>query len=369
MPSAVVLSILIHAGLFLLAGLLVVFTVLPKEAVEFAPPPPVKVPKIPLKKLKVRTKKPSKPKATAKLTAVVKKIDLQTIAFPDLPSSGLGAGIGGSGGAGGFGDLPGIYDDDGFFGGAVSIGNDLEVTYYDLKRDRKGRYSSLELEDWRAIYRKFFKQRWDTSILSDYYRSPQKRYATCVCIPATATYMAPASFGEGDAPGNFWIALCKGKLVHKEDITFRFWVQAEDSLAIRVNKKVVIAASFVGIDEPTVPSQRSIDSYGAAWESDSIDSLKHIISNGRATVGDWITLRAGEPKDMEIVLTDNQGFGFTAIVAVEVKGVEYERSVRGGPRLPVFRTSDIPRDHLDLIYADLAEGELSLTNGPIFRDY
>jgi len=38
MPSAVALSILIHAALFLLAGMLAVFTVVKKEEKKFVPP-------------------------------------------------------------------------------------------------------------------------------------------------------------------------------------------------------------------------------------------------------------------------------------------------------------------------------------------
>ena len=38
MPSAVVLSIVIHAALFLLAGMLVVFTVVKKVEKKFVPP-------------------------------------------------------------------------------------------------------------------------------------------------------------------------------------------------------------------------------------------------------------------------------------------------------------------------------------------
>jgi hypothetical protein len=86
-------------------------------------------------------------------------------------------------------------------------------------------------------------------------------------------------------------------------------------------------------------------------------------------VGDWITLKAGEPRDLEIVLRDNGGFGFTAIVAVEVKGVKYKRTRQGGPLLPVFKTDNISRDLMDVIYADLAPGEVCITNGPVFRDF
>ena len=46
MPGAVALSILIHAALFLLAGTLVVFTVVKKEEKRFEPPKAVERPKM-----------------------------------------------------------------------------------------------------------------------------------------------------------------------------------------------------------------------------------------------------------------------------------------------------------------------------------
>jgi len=48
MSSAVLLSILIHVGLFLLAGMLVVFTVVKKEEKKFEPPKAVERPKMKL---------------------------------------------------------------------------------------------------------------------------------------------------------------------------------------------------------------------------------------------------------------------------------------------------------------------------------
>ncbi|MEN8254875.1 MAG: hypothetical protein ABFR33_05335, partial [Verrucomicrobiota bacterium] len=49
MPSAVLLSIAIHAALFFLAGALVVFTVVKKKEIEFEPPKAVERPKMKLK--------------------------------------------------------------------------------------------------------------------------------------------------------------------------------------------------------------------------------------------------------------------------------------------------------------------------------
>ena len=52
--SGLMISLLLHAGAFVLAGLLVVFTVVSKEEKTFAPPKPVERPKMKLKKPKVK---------------------------------------------------------------------------------------------------------------------------------------------------------------------------------------------------------------------------------------------------------------------------------------------------------------------------
>ncbi len=368
MPTAVVASILFHVGLFVLAGVLVIFTIARPKEVVFEPPPPLKVPKMPLKKLQVKMKKPSKPKASAKITAVVDRPDLHDIQFPDLASSGIGAGLGGSDVVD-FSSLIPLDELEDVFGKETSIGNDLEVTFYDTKRSKSGRLVVSDNETAQSILREFIRNDWDPSAFSRIYRAPKKRYATCIVMPATMSWRAPAAFGERDAYPGCWIALYKGNLVHTEDITFRFWVSVEDAMGIRVDGEYVLTAGFLNPDG-TEGSEREAKVFEGAWQPSSLDSRKYIISNDRAVVGDWIELKAGEPRDLEIVLRDNHGFGFTAIVAVQVKGAEYERSSQGGPILPIFKTDDISWDLLDIIYAELAEKEMiSLTNGPVFRDY
>jgi len=92
------------------------------------------------------------------------------------------------------------------------------------------------------------------------------------------------------------------------------------------------------------------------------------MGNNRSVVGDWITLEAGVPLPMEILIGDNGGVA-SFFLAVEVEGVDYERNRQGGPILPAFKTAELSRDLLDVIYKELIEGEISLTNGPVFCDY
>jgi len=358
-PSAVLISILIHVGLFLGAGIFVVFTVLPTKEVKFEPPPPVKHPKMPIKKLQIRTKKPSKPKSTAKLTAVVQKVDLQEIAFPDLPTSGIGTGIGSGADGVGFMDLPDLGDDDGILGKEKSIGNDLEGTYYDIKRTRSGNYNGETQDTFRDTIRKFLNNDWNTTAFTRFYRSPKKRYATCLMVPTLPSSIAPTAFGEDPGSGFFWMVHYKGKIVYPEDITFRFWGVGDEILAVRVNRKVVFADVWKG----------DRWRYGNFWQGNDPQRKQYLLGYDTSMeVGDWVTLEAGVPQEIEILVGDNGGLA-ALMLLVEVKGVKYPQNIQAGPILPIFKTSELSHDLIDAIYKDLSPNECCLTNGPVFRDY
>ena len=363
--SAVVLSILIHAALFLLAGMLVVFSVVKVKEPEFEAPKAVERPKMKLRKPKVKPQKASKPKSTTRIVTRKNLVSMPDIQLPEM--SGMGDGLGDGVGAG-FNMMPDLGELT-TFGANKSIGNDLEGVYYDLKFSRSGLYNPMGDAEWRDIFYRFFSDDWNPRHFSRFYRSPNKLYTTCLLFPPTLSAMAPVAFGMSDekASGGHWIVHYKGKLVHKEDITFRFWVSVDDSLAIRVDGEVVVAASLIGVN--TGQRWREADMYRSKWESSSIDTASHIIASSMCTVGDWITLEAGVPKDMEVVATDNISRNASYIVMVEVKGVEYPKNRYGGPLLPIFKTAELTHDHLDLIYQFLADGEVDCINGPIFRDY
>ena len=302
MPSAVVLSILIHAGLFLAAGVFVVFTVLPQPPVEFEPPPKVKTPKMPIKKLQVKVKKPTKPKASAKLTAVVKKPDLHEIAFPDLPSSGVGTGIGGDSDVVSFDILPDLEDVT-IFGGGQTIGNDFTGTFYDMKRKRNGTSASgIDNDEFMVVLDKFLLNDWKTSYFARFYRAPKKLYATCFMIPLMHSALAPSAFSEPDVEGLRWCAHYKGKLVYPEPITFRFVGNADDVLAVRVDGELVLLAD------------REHDLAG--WNYAGPGSFYYRMGNRTAEVGKLITLEANTPVDMEVLIAEKPGGFFCAMLCI-----------------------------------------------------
>ncbi len=364
-PSAVLLSIAIHVGLFLLAGWLVVFTVVKQKEVEFAPPKAVERPKMKLKKPKVKIKKTTKPKPTTRIVTKVNRTSMPDIQLPEM--SGMGEGL--ADGLAGFDLMPDLGEVS-VMGSGQSIGNDFEGRFYNLQRDRSGRTIPCSDDKYREIVRKFILNGWKPSSLARYYQSPKKLYTTTFMIPTMPSTIAKDAFGEGDTEGDFWMVHYKGQLVcpasHTNGITFRFVGSGDGILVVRVAGEIALGVGW--------PSSEVVI-LGNIWSSSSADSRKYRMGNNTAVVGDWITLKPGDMLDMEVIMADAAGSSLLGecclMLAVQEKGVEYERRmmVGGAPILPAFKTAELSHDVLDAIYQNLVRDEVCLTNGPIFCDY
>ncbi|MEN8254740.1 MAG: SHD1 domain-containing protein [Verrucomicrobiota bacterium] len=364
MPSAVLLSILIHAALFLLAGTLVVFTVVKKKEIEFEPPKAVERPKMKLKKPKVKVRKSSKPKPTTRIVTKVDRASMPDIQLPEM--SGMGDGLG---------DMDIGFDLLDFsgptmYGDRQSIGSDFEGTFYDFKRRRDGKDISgfdATSDTWRNLVYQFLKRGWDTSVFARYYRAPSKLYATSLVVPMSFSSLAPLAFGDEDACGGQWMVHYKGLLTcpasHTNGITFRFWGAADHFIAVRAGGKSVFGVVFDYTDGSRAHYRQRM--FGSIYPP---GARKYYMGNTQAMAGDWITLKPGESLPMEILIGDEGGRA-SFFLAIEEEGVEYERNRQGGPILPAFQTARFSHDKLDVIYPRLHEGEICLTNGPVFCDY
>ncbi len=249
------------------------------------------------------------------------------------------------------------------YGDSRSIGSDLEGTYYDCTRARTGRDIGMGVDAYQQAVGIVLKSDWDWKAFRRFYRAPEKRYITCMILPTMSSSAAPAAFGEAPGSDALWIIHYKGEIVYPEEITFRFWGVADDFMLVRVGEKIVFAdalsPSWNDWDEMIKP----------LWESKDPPPKRYFIGyDTKMEVGDWITLKAGQPLDME-VLMGGAGGQSTFMLLVEVKGVEYERNRWGSPILPAFRTARLSQDMLDLINKKLAPNVASLTTGPVFNDY
>ncbi|MDF7801311.1 hypothetical protein P4C99_17665 [Pontiellaceae bacterium B1224] len=358
-PSGFVISLMVHAAAFVLAGALVVFNVVNKEEKKFVPPKPVERPKMKLKKPKVKVKKDSKPRSSERIVTKVQRANMPEIFLPEM--SGIGDGIGTGGGGGGFEimtDLAGLST---MFGERFTTGSDLKGHFYNFNRSRSGSKIPMSPDQLKDVVHKFMASGWRKSMLAKYYRSPQALYSPAVCITTTLSEMAPDAFGEGLQEGYCWAVLYEGELVYPEDITFRFWAVGDKFLGAAVDDETVLFTAYKAADKTL---------FGDIWRSKDPKDNVYYFAESRATPSDWITLKANEPRDLKIILGDLEGGLVYHIVCVEVKGETYPLTRAGtGPTWPIFRTGEIPRDTLDVMYSNLYFGDANLTNGPIFRDY
>ncbi|MEE9368047.1 MAG: SHD1 domain-containing protein [Pontiella sp.] len=356
-PSGFIISLMVHAVAFSLAGLLVVFTVHQKEEKKFIPPKPVDRPKMKLKKPKVKVKKSVKPKSTTRIVTKVKRASMPDIQLPEM--SGMSDGL--VGGIGGFEIVPDIGEIT-VFGAGQTIGNDFVGTFYDFKRNRSGTPRIMSDAQFVDAMVKFNSSGWKPSSIARYYRSPKKMYATCFMMPTLRSSVAPTAFNEGDTIGYAWMVHYKGQLVYPEDIKIRFWGHGDDILAVRVDGKLVLNACWED-------NNRGTRLIGGKWVSSATKNRQFYMGNNLAWGGDWIELEAGVPKDMEVIVGEVPGGGFCSMLTVEVEGAEYERNRQSRDIYPMFKTSEATHDMADAILEHLVTGEADIFGGPIFRDY
>jgi len=181
------------------------------------------------------------------------------------------------------------------FGNTITTGNDLEVTYYNFSRKRSGAQRIISENEYFDIIRKFVEQDWDTSRFNSYYRSAKKLYAQTVTVPRVTSVAAPLCFNE-DPKLNWktWAAHYKGKITHKDGITFRLWGLSDNVLNVAINGDVVLSAngSWSGNDaykinenfQGAAPGSRTIQREG----NPGIYSVGN--SNETLMGSDWITL-------------------------------------------------------------------------------
>ncbi|MEI6891781.1 MAG: hypothetical protein V5783_06375 [Pontiella sp.] len=180
-------------------------------------------------------------------------------------------------------------------------------------------------------------------------------------IPPIPANRAPEAFGVSDCPANLFMVHYKGELVFPEDITFRFWGHGDEIFAVRVDGEINLLACWPGTNE---------DWFSFLWRSSAADSRRYVLGNNYAVIGDWITLKAGEPVDMEVIFGEVNGGISCYMLCVEVKGEEYPTNpYRLGPTLPMFKTEEPTLTMAENIWNRLDPGDASVTNGPVFRDY
>lgn len=368
-PTAVLVSIGIHALLIVVALGWVVVKIVKKDEVAFIPVEKIDRPVMKLKKLQVKVQQDSRPKQTPERISTETPKVISDIVLPEFSggtADGLGTGV-----IGGFE----MMEDLGkmtIMGGSKSIGNDLVGTFYYFLRSRNGGKSDFPEgrpdEQYKYKIKEFLDSGWDPSVFDAYWRAPTKLYATQFFIPGMNSGVAPDKFGftDREASANYWACHYKGKIGFPQELKkdypdgarFRFWAYGDNVMFIRINGELIIDASMEG---------RNYGDNLAGWRGEDVP-LHNIYNNMR--ISNWFEMKPDETTDMEIIFGEQPGGGFAAVVYIQQEGVEYpERPHMPGPILPIFKTAPVPQHIVDEIEYYTGAGEVDITGGPIFSVY
>lgn len=331
--SAMVVSLIIHAGLIVLAGTFVAVKVIIREDAQFEDR--AVRPRQPIKKIKAPVKMRKKPKPKLQRRIVSNRKVFSNIRIPEI--TGVKDGLGGMGGddLGGFGfdlDLGGI------FGRDKAVGNELIGTFYDLKLSNKGKSTKMTLEKYDEVIRRFLGS-WNEKILKNYFSAPKKKYAVAFMVPEISANAAPKAYGVGDVVKPMqWLAHYTGEILPPKTGRYRFCGQGDDILYVRVKNRLVLDASW-----PNVYGRLS------RWKSDDENNRKFQLSNNKMVIGDWFNLKKGQPVKVEILFGERPGGAFCCQLLIEEKGAEYrmvpytyKEETGTRPVLPIFKMVDIP---------------------------
>jgi hypothetical protein len=341
-------SILIH--LFFVAGAAyyVVQRFSPRPKLTFKEGPPSSNPSKHAIEHKVSMAKQRKTMSAPAQAKRIMTAGLATVALPEMPSMptateiipGKMAGMGGNGI--GMGPPGGGMGNGGGGGGAMPLfgfrerggGGSLTGYLYDLKQNREGKPTGMDVNKYAAELTKFCQGGWNEGMLAQYFKSPKPLFLTQVFIPDMIADEAPKAFDVDKGPHKvepkMWAAIYKGKVIAPFSGKFRFIGFADDVLEVRFEGRHVLSAGCHMLGGPA-PDKKYV-----------YDFLEPARQSWYATMGDRVSapiaVQQGQTYDIEVMIGEEPGGYFCAHLLWEQEGANYEKDHKSGnPRLPIFQ--------------------------------
>ena len=280
----------------------------------------------------------------------------ETEGFGEGFSNGFGsAGFGSGGGSTLFGKVGGQ-------GGLVG-------KFYDLKRDKKKKLTSLgELYTTSRrrlpAYAKFIgesaRKGFNPSDFNKYFVSKTKLSFTNLAMSQnTSALEAPKAFQAEDVEPSGWLVIYEGKIGGPSfgSDRVRFAGVFDDFVFVYINGKLVLNGSCIPANSFGLPE----------------DKVKPGFHNRRSQpikIGDWVDLR--KTNDIKIVLGESPGGQMGGFLLIEQEGQKYDDDGAGGKKLPPFVTERLDsktKARLSKIRNDKGKGFFPIELGkvPVFQ--
>jgi hypothetical protein len=203
--------------------------------------------------------------------------------------------------------------------GALGEGS-LTGIFYDLKETQQKKPSGVDPGEYERIVEEYLAKNWDEDVLNRYYQVSKPLNTTQIFIPLANSDLAPKVFGleNTDARPNLWVAHYKAEVSPPEAGTYRFVGTGDDIIAVAVDGKTVL--SSFGTWKPSEPNGPKAGSF----------LMVH---------GDWMTLKADQIIDLDVIFGDEPGAVFDAFLMIQKQGVTYKMDQTGHPILPIFQVA------------------------------
>ncbi len=339
--ATLVISLLINAIIILIASLLVVHVVQGRKKLSFTAPPPSEAAKEVEHQVQLSKKSKSEgaPNVTKLITSTAAnvKIALPPVDIssesPDVMSSvmsgiggmGLGAGAGFGGAGGGGGPSGGMTA----FGFKNASAGTMAGTFYDLSQSSEGRPKSMDATLYANEMDRFVRSGMNNFTLDDYFKSPDKIYASQYYIPKIDAADGPSAFNMKSTA--YWAIHYEGVIIPKVSGTYRFWGVGDDILTIQMDHHLILNCGWYN------PLND-----GLSKEFRNFDGLAPYAWMHGLGAGEYFKVEAGHSYPIDILI-GHQGTGFTmAILLIEKEGESYQHDSQGNPVFPIFKLAPIP---------------------------
>ena len=243
--------------------------------------------------------------------------------------------------------------DGGCMGDGYGFWSELEGTFYDLTRTRKGTPSDLVcdgVDEGKVVgVLNRFLTSWNGSLLTRYYRFPRKLYAPYFYVPVASAKYGPIAHGAGEQmKEGAWVAVYKGRVKAPWSGKFRFVGTGDDCVAVRFDFKPVLEAGYYLPSCGSSASdavQRFKENRG--YETIALEGLNTWNKElGGLTAGAVFEVEEGKVYPIEVMIADFSGDRCgTMLLIEEVTGTEDSGNAAG--RYHLFRTNlTFPEDQL-----------------------
>ena len=250
-----------------------------------------------------------------------------------IKNNGVGFALGGgSGGTGGGSGRPVSL-----FGLHTAGSGALVGTLYDFKQTAEGKPTNQAIADQGSMsplekkpndenhrfVGQFANANFSEGMVENYFKGPQPLYAPQVFIPPIPSESGPSEFGLGDkVVGRRWGVVYRGKVTAPESGSYHFVGLGDDYMIVRFQGRLVLDGSLT---PPT--GKRPLKEYTYA----GMDKAYHFAES------DPVQVIAGEQYEVKVLIGEQPGFIFCAMLLLEKEGVKYETDPSGAPILPVFK--------------------------------